>query len=379
MNISIIGSTGSIGTQTLDVARAHGFSVGGLSAFRNIKLLEAQAREFSAAAVAVGDETLFCSLKTALADTSVKVLAGSSGICEIAAAPCDRLINAAVGIAGLLPTDAAIRAGNTVALANKETLVAGGDCIMRLAREHSVDIIPVDSEHSAIFQCLNSSNPIEKILLTCSGGAFYGCSKADLEAVTPERIHNPNWDMGRKVTLDSATLANKGLEFIEAVHLFGVRPDQIEILIHRESILHSAVEYADGAVIAQLGMPDMRLPIQYALTYPKRLPCHAKRLSLSDIKGLTFAKPDYEAFPALTGFMTACRRGGGIPAALNAVNDEAGRLFFDGKISFNRIGELIENAAETLPFMPADTLDEIVAADKAGKEYILSHTGGNRG
>jgi 1-deoxy-D-xylulose-5-phosphate reductoisomerase len=353
----------------------------GLTAHSNIKLLSEQVRRVKAEAAAVADPSLYSELKILLADTDTRVLAGPAGLREFAATPCGRVVNAAVGIAGLLPTEAALKSGNSVALANKETLFAGGGYIMGLADKHNAKIIPVDSEHSAIFQSLQgpgckNAETIEKILLTCSGGAFYGCGKSELEAVTPEMIHNPNWDMGRKVTLDSATLANKGLEFIEAVHLFGVKPKQIEVVIHRESILHSAVEYIDGAVIAELGMPDMRLPIQYALTYPERLPCPAKRLSLADIGKLTFAKPDYEAFPALGGFIKGCERSfingaGGIPEALNAVNDEAGRLFFAGKISFSRIGELIAEAAETLPDLPAGNIDEILAADKTGKEFVL--------
>ncbi|MDR0987660.1 MAG: 1-deoxy-D-xylulose-5-phosphate reductoisomerase [Ruminococcus sp.] len=374
MDISVIGSTGSIGTQTLEICAKNEVNVIALTAGKNVKLLAEQAREFRVKLAVIADESLYGELKIALADTDIKVAAGDKAISEAAAIKVDRVVNAAVGIAGLLPTEAAIKAGNDVALANKETLVAGGEYIMKLAHEKGVRILPVDSEHSAIFQCLQgaTNSDIIKIFLTCSGGAFYG--RKDLSDITPADIYNPNWDMGKKVTLDSATLANKGLELVEAVRLFKVRPFQIEVVIHRESILHSAVMFADGAVIAQLGTPDMRLPIQYALFYPDRKPSLAEYLSLTDIGTLTFAEPDYKTFTALWGFKWALKKGSGSTAVANAANDAAGRLFLAGKIPFKRIGELIFEAVDTLPRFKADSIDEIMEADKAGSDFVLSRS-----
>jgi 1-deoxy-D-xylulose-5-phosphate reductoisomerase len=370
MNISVLGSTGSIGVQTLEVAARLGIGIRALTAGRNVKFLAEQVRQTGAEFAGIADVGGYNALKLALADTSVKISAGEAAIAELAALKTDRVVNAIVGISGLIPTEAAITAGNSVALANKETLVAGGEFIMPLARSHGVDIIPVDSEHSAIFQCQQTSNgggKVNKIILTCSGGAFYG--RTDLEDITPDEIYNPNWVMGKKVTLDSATLANKGLEFIEAMRLFDVTPDQIEVVIHRESILHSAVEFADGAVIAQLGLPDMRLPIQYALTYPERLDSPAKRLSLTETGSLTFAKPDMTTFSALPGFIKAARMGGYYPAVVNAVNDTAGALFLEGKLTFTGIGELINEALD-LPYKKANTIKEILSANELGKAFV---------
>jgi 1-deoxy-D-xylulose-5-phosphate reductoisomerase len=372
MNITVLGSTGSIGTQTLEVAEAIGAKITALTAYRNVKLLESQARKFRPEVVVIADESQYSNLKVALADTNIKVAAGQAAIIESATVKVDRVVNALVGISGLLPTEAAIKAGNDIALANKETLVAGGEYIMKLARNNGVQILPVDSEHSAIFQSLQGSraNEIKKILLTCSGGAFFG--RTDLSGITPDDIYNPNWDMGKKVTLDSATLANKGLEFIEAVRLFGVSPEQIEVVIHRESLLHSAVEFVDGAIIAELGAPDMRVPISFALTYPNRAAIPSKKLSLSDIGSMTFAKPDYNTFTALSGFILAMKKGKGYTAIANAVNDAAGALFLDGKIPFTRIGELIGEAVETFPEMKAENTSDIMIADWAGTEFVKS-------
>jgi 1-deoxy-D-xylulose-5-phosphate reductoisomerase len=378
MKITVLGSTGSIGTQTLEVAEAIGAKITALTAFRNVKLLESQARKFHPEVVVIADESRYNDLKIALSDTDIKVAAGETAIIEAAAIKVDRVVNALVGISGLLPTEAAIKAGNDIALANKETLVAGGEYIMKLARNNGVQILPVDSEHSAIFQSLqgcrdkNPNNEIKKILLTCSGGAFFG--RTDLSGITPDDIYNPNWDMGKKVTLDSATLANKGLEFIEAVRLFGVSPEQIEVVIHRESLLHSAVEFIDGAIIAEIGAPDMRVPIGFALTYPNRASIPSKKLSLSDIGSMTFAKPDYNTFTALSGFITAMKKGKGYTAIANAVNDAAGALFLDGKIPFTRIGELINEAVETLPEMKAENTSDIMIADWAGTEFVKRKT-----
>ncbi|MDR0942956.1 MAG: 1-deoxy-D-xylulose-5-phosphate reductoisomerase [Ruminococcus sp.] len=375
MNITVLGSTGSIGTQTLEVAEAIGAKITALTAFRNIKLLELQARKFRPRVAVIADESRYNDLKIALADTNIKVAAGEASIVEASAVKVDRVVNALVGISGLLPTEAAIKAGNDVALANKETLVAGGEYIMKLARNNGVRVLPVDSEHSAIFQSLqgcHDKNEIKKILLTCSGGAFFG--RTDLSGITPDDIYNPNWDMGKKVTLDSATLANKGLEFIEAVRLFGVSPEQIEVVIHRESLLHSAVEFIDGAIIAQIGAPDMHVPIGFALAYPNRAAIPSKKLSLSEIGSMTFAKPDYDTFTALSGFMSAMKKGGGYTAIANAVNDAAGALFLDGKISFTRIGELICEAVETFPEMNAENTSDIMIADWAGTEFVKRKT-----
>jgi 1-deoxy-D-xylulose-5-phosphate reductoisomerase len=376
MEISVLGSTGSIGTQTLDViAPLTEINVKALTAKRSVGLLAAQARAFSPEVAVIADESRYKDLKLALADTDVKVMAGEAAITEAAAIKVDRVVNALVGISGLRPTEAAIKAGNDIALANKETLVAGGEYIMKLAHNNGVRILPVDSEHSAIFQSLQGcrdKNEIRKIILTCSGGAFFG--RTDLSGITPLDIYNPNWDMGKKVTLDSATLANKGLEFIEAVRLFGVSPDQIEVVIHRESFLHSAVEFIDGAIIAQLGAPDMRVPIAYALTYPNRFEIPSKKLSLSDIGKVTFAKPDYNTFTALSGMINAMKKGKGYTAIANAVNDAAGALFLDGKISFARIGELINEAVETFPEMEAENIDDIMIADWAGTEFVKRKT-----
>jgi 1-deoxy-D-xylulose-5-phosphate reductoisomerase len=374
MKITVLGSTGSIGTQTLEVAEAIGAKITALTAFRNIKLLESQARKFHPEVVVIADESRYSDLKIALADTDIKVAAGEAAITRAAAFNVDRVVNALVGISGLLPTEAAIKAGNDIALANKETLVAGGEYIMKLARNNGVQILPVDSEHSAIFQSLQGSraNEIKKILLTCSGGAFFG--RTDLSGITPDDIYNPNWDMGKKVTLDSATLANKGLEFIEAVRLFVVSPDQIEVVIHRESLLHSAVEFIDGAIIAEIGAPDMRVPIGFALTYPNRAAIPSKKLSLFDIGSMTFARPDYNTFTALSGMINAMKKGKGYTAIANAVNDAAGALFLDGKISFTRIGELINEAVETFPEMKAENTSDIMIADWAGTEFVKRKT-----
>ena len=297
----ILGSTGSIGTQALDIVREGGFKVTALAAGSNIELLESQAREFKPQAVAVFDENAAKTLKTRLADTDISVLSGKSGVCEVATMQGDIVISAIVGIAGLAPTVAAIKAGKTIALANKETLVTGGELVNRLVRETGVRLLPVDSEHSAIFQSLQGApvGSLKKIILTASGGPFFGKTANELKNVTArEALKHPNWSMGAKITIDSATLMNKGLEVIEAVHLFGVSPDDIEVLVHRQSIVHSAVELSDGAVIAQMGTPDMKVPIQYALTYPERGGCF-ERLSLADIGTLTFQRPDTETFKAL--------------------------------------------------------------------------------
>lgn len=372
--ISLLGSTGSIGVQALDVARMHGYRVVGLAAGKNIKVLEQQAREFKPLLVAVADSEAAIQLKIALADTDIKVIGGSDAICEVARLECDTVLNAIVGIAGLRPTLAAIEAGHDIALANKETLVAAGSIVIKKAKEANVKILPVDSEHSAIFQSMQGvpQGAVSKILLTASGGPFFNKTKEELKDVTPEMaLKHPNWDMGAKITIDSATMMNKGLEVIEAMHLFEVRPDDIEVLVHRESIIHSAIETCDGAVIAQLGTPDMRIPIQYALTYPNRYACPAPKLSLTDIAKLTFYKPDYEAFTCLKACLNAARDGGLRPAAANGANELCVDMFLKGKIGFLDIGELVASAAESTPKTENYTINDVFEADKMAREYVL--------
>lgn len=348
-NIILLGSTGSIGTQALEVAKAQGYRITALAAGGGrLELLEAQAREWHPETVAVFDNAAAKALKLRLADTGIKVLSGTEGVCEAARGAGDIVLNAIVGIAGLRPTLAAIEAGKTLALANKETLVTAGDIVMSRAAEAGVEILPVDSEHSAIFQSLQGTpeGSLKKILLTASGGPFFGKKKKELEGVTAaQALKHPNWSMGAKITVDSATLMNKGLEVIEAVHLFGLPPEKIEVSVHRQSILHSAVELSDGAVIAQLGTPDMRLPIQYALTYPRRGTAF-ERLDLFKVGSLTFERPDTDTFRCLPLCIEAIRRGGLYPAAANGANEEAVAAFLSGKIGFLQIAELVEAAMD---------------------------------
>lgn len=376
--IVLLGSTGSIGTQTLDVCRAHNIEVKALSAKGSVKALEEQAREFTPEYAVIADESLYGDLKARLADTSVKVLAGEKGLSEIAALPCGKVVNAIVGMAGLVPTLAAIKAGNDVALANKETLVTGGKLVTDAVKRYGVKLIPIDSEHSAIFRCLQGAgeNRFSKIILTASGGPFYGKKRADLAAVTKEQaLNHPNWSMGEKITIDSATLMNKGLEFIEAVWLFGAKPEEIEIVVQRESIIHSAVEYADGGIIAQLGSADMRIPIQYALTYPEMSDCPAETLSLSNIGQLTFGVPDEETFTCLAAAKSAIAKGGNAPCAVNCANEAAVRLFLEGKIRFLNIGEAVESAAENVKFIANPTLYDLLDTRKAAEEYVMKKFG----
>lgn len=374
-DIVLLGSTGSIGTQALDVAKKHNITVKALCAKKNVKLLAQQARQFKPEAVCIADKNCYPELKMLLADMDIKILCGNEGVCELAQLPCDMVVNAVVGMIGLLPTISAIKAKNRIGLANKETLVVGGEIVTRLAKENGVDIIPIDSEHSAIFQALqgNSQNKISKILLTASGGPFFGYKKDQLQSVTLEQaLNHPNWNMGAKITTDSATMMNKGLELIEAVWLFGVKPNDVEILIHRQSVLHSAVEFEDGSVIGQMGVPDMRIPIQYALTYPKRLPSSAERLDLFKISELTFAKPDFETFTLLDCAKTAIEKGGNLPCIMNCANEAAVSLFLERKISFYRIFELVSQAMSELTFEPELTLDVIKETEKAAREFVLS-------
>lgn len=375
-SLVILGSTGSIGTQALEVCRRDGYKVVALAAGSNVELLEAQAREFNVKAVAVFNEEKANELKIKLADTDIKVLSGVEGVCSVAEMEADIALNSIVGIAGLRPTLAAIESGKDIALANKETLVTGGDIVNRKAREKGVKILPVDSEHSAIFQSLQGAprGSLKKILLTASGGPFFGKTRNDLENVTvKEALAHPNWSMGAKITIDSATLMNKGLEVIEAVHLFGVSANDIEVLVHRQSILHSAVELSDGAVIGQLGTPDMRLPIQYALTYPERSNYAFEKLSLSDIGTLTFQKPDTETFRCLPLCISAINEGGLRPTAVNGANEEAVRLFLEGKIKFLQIAELVEKAAYSVENKKDFNLEDILYTDKAARQAVLNN------
>ena len=369
----ILGATGSIGTQALEVAERSGYQVTALVAGSNIELLEKQARKFKPSSVAVFNETAAKELSIKLADTDIKVLSGVEGVCEIAQGEGDIVLNSIVGIAGLRPTLAAIEAGKTIALANKETLVTGGEIVNRKALEKGVKILPVDSEHSAIFQSLQGApeNSLKKILLTASGGPFFGKTRKDLENVTvKEALNHPNWSMGAKITIDSATLMNKGLEVIEAVHLFGLSADNIEVLMHRQSILHSAVELSDGAVIGQLGTPDMRLPIQYALTYPERCDYAFEKLDLFKVGTLTFQKPDLDTFRCLPLCIEAINRGNLAPTAVNGANEEAVRLFLEGKCKFLQIAELVEKALLNAPNKKDFTLDDILETDRLARELV---------
>ncbi len=379
-NIAILGSTGSIGTQALDVVKCMNLNVTALCANRNIKLLEEQAREFKPQMVAVMDEQAASELKIKLADTNIKVAQGMDGFIEAATlVQNDIVLNSVVGMVGLIPTLAIIEAGKDLALANKETLVAGGQLVMNAAKAKGVPILPVDSEHSAIFQCLQGSpgaHAFKRILLTASGGPFFGKKRDDLLDVTPEQaLKHPNWSMGAKITIDSATLMKKGLEVIEAAWLFDKSVDDIEVVVHRESIIHSAVEFCDNSVIAQLGTPDMRIPIQYAISYPDRVPSPAKPLDLFEVGKLTFYRPDTETFVCLAACREAMRRGGLAPAAANGANEKAVELFLQKKISFLDIGKYVWEAMERQPKVDSFTVDDVLECDKAAREYVMSASG----
>ncbi len=372
-NISLLGSTGSIGTQTLDVARNLGLRVTALSAHSNVKLLEQQCREFKPDRVCIG-EAKYTELKTALADMNVEILCGDEGVYEIASTdPSTLLVNAVLGMKGLRPTIAAAEKGKKIAFANKETLVAGGKLVTDAVKKGNSVLLPVDSEHSAIFQCIQGGTPIKKILLTGSGGPFLGRDKDFLKTVTPEMaVRHPRWNMGKKISVDSASLMNKGLELIEAVHLFNVSPDKVQVVIHPQSIVHSLVEFEDNAVIAQMGTPDMRLCIQYAITYPRRTASPAESLDLFG-KELSFLKPDEETFPLLALAKKAITRGGNIPAVMNGANEEAVALFLDNKISFPKLFELVINATEKANYISEPTLEDILQSDKSAREYVSSN------
>lgn len=372
-NLSILGSTGSIGKQSLDVCRKCGYGVKALTAFSSVDEIEKQAREFKPEKVALVDEKAAADLKIKLADTDIKVLGGMDGVCECAEIEsADTVLNSVVGMAGLKPTLTAIYAGKKIALANKETLVAGGQLVMSEAKKHGVEILPVDSEHSAIFQCLQgkpTNKALKKIILTASGGPFFGKTADELRDVTVEKaLKHPNWSMGAKITIDSATMMNKGLELIEAVWLFSVKPDDVDIVVHRESIVHSAVEYDDNSVIAQLGLPDMRIPIQYALTYPERFESPVGELSLSQIGKLTFFEPDYETFRCINLCRKAINMGGLYPAAVNSANEQANLMFRQGKIEFLDIADRVEAVLEKTPHYDNYTFEDILEIDKFARE-----------
>lgn len=374
--IALLGSTGSIGTQSLDVCRMHGYRVVCLTANRRVDLMETQIREFRPDLVSMMDPVAADDLRTRVADTGTKVLSGMDGLIECATySGADTVLNAVVGMVGLQPTLAAIQAKKTLALANKETLVAGRHLVTNTAKAYGVDILPVDSEHSAIFQCLQGSpekGAVKKLILTASGGPFFGKTLAELENVTAaDALKHPNWDMGAKITIDSATMMNKGLEFIEAKWLFDMPIDAIDIVVHRESVVHSAIAYQDNSVIAQLGVPDMRIPIQYALTYPRRLPSPVQELSLVDYGKLTFYAPDYDTFRCINVCKDAIAAGGLRPAAANGANEESVRLFLNGKIKFTDIAVLNRAAMEACPQVADYTLDDVLQADRAARDYVI--------
>ena len=375
--LSVLGSTGSIGTQTLDVARKLNLQVPVLSAHSNIKLLEEQIREFKPQVAVVFDEGKADELKLNIKDLNTKVYSGMDGLLYAATYDdCDLVVNSVVGMVGLKPTLASIEAKKNIAFANKETLVAGGALVMDAAKKNGVTLFPVDSEHSAIFQCLQASPPekaLKKILLTASGGPFFGKTADELKNVTvAQALNHPNWSMGAKITIDSATMMNKGLEIIEAAWLFDISPDNIEVVVHRESIIHSMIEFVDNSVLAQLGLPDMRIPIQYAITYPHRYESPVESLDFSKISSMTFHHPDYDTFKCLNACKKAMARGGVIPAVANGANEVANKLFRENKISFLEIGELVSSAVDNFTFKEAKSLSDVLEADKQAREYVYN-------
>ncbi len=378
--LCILGSTGSIGKQALSLVDRLGIEITALSAATNVKLLEEQVRRFRPAYACLSDENAAKDLEVRIADTNTKVFSGSEGLKEIAAvSDCDTVLNSVVGIAGLVPTLSAIDAGKDIALANKETLVTGGKLVTAKIKENGLKLLPVDSEHSAIFQCLqdsHSASGLSRILLTASGGPFWGRSKDELRDVTVEdALKHPNWSMGKKITVDSATMMNKAFELIEAMWLFGLDPDSIVVTVHRQSILHSGVEFKDGALLAQLGVPDMRLPIQYALTYPERLECSQERLTIEKMAELTFERPDYDTFECLAAGTEAAKKGGLAPTAANAANEIAVQLFLEGKIRFLEIGEMVRKAVSNAVKADNFTLDELLEYDSEVRRKSLETAG----
>lgn len=374
-NLVLLGATGSIGTQALDVAALAGYRLLGMAVGSRIDAFETQLRQFQPKYAAVYDEKAAADLKVRIADTDITVLSGMEGLCTLAALPeADMVLNAVVGMVGLLPTLAAIEAGHDVALANKETLVAGGAFVYEALRRKGVRLLPVDSEHSAIFQCLQGApekDALARIILTASGGPFFGKTQQELKNITPaDALKHPNWDMGAKITIDSATMMNKGLEIIEASWLFNLPEDKIDVVVHRESIIHSLIEYTDRAVLAQLGVPDMRVPIQYALTYPARLPSPVKQLNLEEWANLTFFKPDDDTFPAMQVCREAIRRGGAYPAAVNAANEQAVALFLKEQISFLDITRRVSEVLD-LSIPAPQTVEDILETDKEIRQRFV--------
>ncbi|MBQ9679931.1 MAG: 1-deoxy-D-xylulose-5-phosphate reductoisomerase [Ruminococcus sp.] len=376
-SISILGSTGSIGTQTLEVARKLNLTVTALSAYSSIDLLEEQIREFHPAAAVVFDADKAEDLKIKIADTDTKVLSGMDGLLEICHDNSDLVVNSVVGMVGLAPTLEAISTKKNIAFANKETLVAGGELVMNAVRKNGVQLLPVDSEHSAIFQCLQAAPPdkkLKKILLTASGGPFFGKTVDELKTVTVEQaLNHPNWDMGAKITIDSATMMNKGLEIIEAAWLFDTDPDDIEVVVHRESIIHSMVEFTDHSILAQLGVPDMRIPIQYAITYPERVPSLVPEIDWKTMSKMTFYSADDVTFKCLAACKHAMKKGGLYPAVANGANEVANQLFRQYKLSFLDIGELVSAAVDELKVGTAACLDDVLEADRMAREFVYQN------
>ena len=376
-SITLLGSTGSIGVQALEVAAFHGMNIEALCFGSNIKLGEAQVRKFSPRFCAVFDEKAALDLKTRIADTETEIFCGTDGICEMTeAAGSDICLNAISGFAGLLPTMSAVKSCRRIALANKETLVAAGDIVMGAAKEHGCEIVPVDSEHSAIFQCRQAGkrDEVKRLSLTCSGGAFFGYTKEKLATVTREQaLGHPTWNMGAKITIDCATLMNKGLELIEAMHLFSVPASKTDIVIHRESIIHSMVEYIDNTVMAQLGSHDMRLPIQYALTYPDRAEAAGERLDLVGLGRLSFFSPDYETFPLLGLARRMAEAGGNMPCVMNAANEEAVGLFLSGRILFPEIPELVMRVCEETARIEKPSLSDIIEENMRARALTANY------
>lgn len=377
-NISILGSTGSIGTQTLDVVDKLNLNVVALTASTNIDLLEEQVRKYQPQLAVVFDEAKAKVFKDNIKDTDTLVLSGMDGLTAAATVESAELVlNSVVGMVGLKPTIAAANAKKDIALANKETLVAGGKLVTDAVKSNGVKLLPVDSEHSAIFQCLQgmpNSKCLKKLILTASGGPFFGKTADELKSVTIEQaLNHPNWSMGAKITVDSATMMNKGLEIIEASRLFDVSGENIDVVVHRESIIHSMIEYSDNSVIAQLGLPDMRIPIQYAVTFPERYPSPVGELNLSQIGKLTFFEPDYDTFKCLNACKKALSMGGAATAIANGANEEANMLFRQGKISFLDIGELVSGAVDSIKNFEPKTVDDVLSADKLARQYVLEN------
>ncbi len=377
-NISILGSTGSIGTQALDVVDNLSLKVSAITANRNINVLEEQVRKYKPALAVVFDESKYSEFKRNIADTNTEVSCGMEGLIKAATInSADLILNSVVGMVGLQPTIFAAKAKKDIALANKETLVAGGSLVMNAVKENNVNLYPVDSEHSAIFQCLQGcpeKKALKRLILTASGGPFFGKKLEDLKNVTVEQaLNHPNWDMGAKITIDSATMMNKGLEIIEASWLFDMPADKIDVVVHRESVIHSLIEYVDNSVLAQLGVPDMRIPIQYAITYPKRFESPVKQLNLTDYGKLTFFEPDYETFKCLKACKQAIDRGGLCAAAANGANEVANAMFREKKISFLDIGDLVMDAMLNQDNVEAETVDDVLKADKTAREFVLNN------